>query len=447
MALKEIVYDITKRSTKLSKEDEGVLLTIQMGGGLGRQDLAALDADLEDTCSYCDSTNGSLDHTIWDCPFFQGVREDTDKDLAKVRAKMMLPCIRRGIAPMMCCSPKETYWGWKIQDAAPTVAKLLGAEGDYQAEGIDAADAEEVLNRITKEGLLNARQAMEAAKGAFGEGITPDFPPDVKHEQSMEGVGTRDGERAPTEEQSSWAQLLFGDAEGPNEDKRKNLTMPRETIDTYTDGGVKHPTNKWLATAGFGIWTPAARSNELDNAEAENYTNQISENGGVKQWARLPGQRCSSTMIETAATVVALIRNKHVHIGTDSAAMMTKATKLQTAAISWVDSVLNNWRPKKNPFGRPWGLQTDGDLWQTLWEATLIRGPSAHCLTKVKGHATTEDVAEGVATLKDKNGNDEADDCATKGVESMGLTNATKWLSKRYNGYKDFIDRVDIMDY
>ena len=50
-----------------------------------------------------------------------------------------------------------------------------------------------------------------------------------------------------------------------------------------------------------------------------------------------------------------------------------------------------------------------------------------------------------MATPKDKNGNDEADDCATKGVDSMGLTNATKWLSKRYSGYKDFIDRVHIM--
>ena len=33
-------------------------------------------------------------------------------------------------------------------------------------------------------------------------------------------------------------------------------TLPRETINTYTDGGVKNPANKWLATAGFGIWTP-----------------------------------------------------------------------------------------------------------------------------------------------------------------------------------------------
>ena len=225
------------------------------------------------------------------------------------------------------------------------------------AHGIDGAEAEEVIDTITKGGMLNARQAMEAAKGAFGEGITPDFPPDVKQEQSEEGADTHDDARAPNEGQSSWAQLLFGDAEGPNEEKRKHLTMPRETIDTYTDGGVKRPTNKWLATAGFGIWTPVAERNDLDSAEAESYTNQVSEDGGMKQWASLPGQRCSSTRVETAATIVALVRNKHIHIGTDSAAMLTKATKLQKAAVSWMDSVLNNWLPKKNPFGKPWGFR------------------------------------------------------------------------------------------
>ena len=91
------------------------------------------------------------------------------------------------------------------------------------------------------------------------------------------------------------------------------------------------------------------------------------------------------------------------------------------------------------------GLQTDGDLWKALWEATLIRGPAAHCITKVKGHATKDDVAKGIATPKDKCGNDEADNCATKGVESIGLTNATKWLSIRHNGYKMLLARIHVM--
>ena len=190
--------------------------------------------------------------------------------------------------------------------------------------------------------------------------------------------------------------------------------MPRETIDTYIDGGVTNPANTWLATAGFGIWTPDYVSDDPDNDEAERYTNQASEDGGLKQWASLPGQRCSSTRVETAAAIVALTRNKHIHIGTDSAAMLGKATKLQEAAVDWMECVSSNWLPKRNPFRKPWGLQTDGDLWKKLWEATLIRGPEAHCLSKVKGHATADDVAKGLATPKDKSGNDEADNCATK---------------------------------
>ena len=125
--------------------------------------------------------------------------------------------------------------------------------------------------------------------------------------------------------------------------------------------------------------------------------------------------------------------------------MLEKATKLQEVAVNWMESVRNNWLPKRNPFRKPWGLQTDGDLWKTLWEATLIRGPEAHCLTKVKGHATADDVANGRATPKDKGGNDQADDCATKGVDSLNLTNATKWLSKRHDKYKELLQRIHIM--
>ena len=80
---------------------------------------------------------------------------------------------------MMTCSPKETYWGWKLLDPSPEEAKLLGAAGDYLAHGIDHDEVEEVLTRISRDGTLNARQAMEAAKGAFSEGVSPVFPPDV----------------------------------------------------------------------------------------------------------------------------------------------------------------------------------------------------------------------------------------------------------------------------
>ena len=65
--------------------------------------------------------------------------------LSKVRSKMLLPCVRRDIAPMMSCSPKETFWGWKLDEPTPGEANLLGAEGDYLAPGIDHNEVEEIL--------------------------------------------------------------------------------------------------------------------------------------------------------------------------------------------------------------------------------------------------------------------------------------------------------------
>ena len=91
------------------------------------------------------------------------------------------------------------------------------------------------------------------------------------------------------------------------------------------------------------------------------------------------------------------------------------------------------------------GLQKDGDLWKNMWEATLIRGPRAHCITKVKGHATKEEVDKGIATAKDKKGNDQADECATKGVNTLGLANATMWLSRRHEAYIQLMKRIHVM--
>ena len=48
-------------------------------------------------------------------------------------------------------------------------------------------------------------------------------------------------------------------------------------------------------------------------------------------------------------------------------------------------------------------------------------------------------------TKKDKDGNDEADDCATKGVKSIGLTNVTKWCSIRHEAYNGLLKRIQIM--
>ena len=142
--------------------------------------------------------------------------------------------------------------------------------------------------------------------------------------ETSEHTQTRDepGREATSEEgedeigiRTSCVRAFFGNDDDLKGRPASCPTLPRETINTYTDGGVKNPANKWLATAGFGIWTPNVGTNEItidargvDQDETPVggdgpldttlFTFSAKEGGGLKQWASLPGQRCSSTRVE-----------------------------------------------------------------------------------------------------------------------------------------------------
>ena len=74
----------------------------------------------------------------------------------------------------------------------------------------------------------------------------------------------------------------------------------------------------------------------------------------------------------------------------------------------------------RNPFGKEWGLQRDGDMWKVAWQAIGVRGFESQNPRKVKGHATGEDISEGRSNEQNKAGNDYADDLADDGVLSIG---------------------------
>ena len=97
---------------------------------------------------------------------------------------------------------------------------------------------------------------------------------------------------------------------------------------------------------------------------------------------------------------------------------MSKAVKLIEAAEKYERGRANgSTQYMKNPFRKPWGLQTDGDLWEQAWLAVLKRGPGNQKVRKVKGHATAEDVEKGIATQEERVDNDKSDTNADKGVE------------------------------
>ena len=119
---------------------------------------------------------------------------------------------------------------------------------------------------------------------------------------------------------------------------------------------------------------------------------------------------------------------------TDSAAMLTKAFQMLKVAKERTTTSSMTPNAMRNPFGKEWGLQRDGDLWKVAWQAIGLRGYDGQDPRKVKGHATSQDIEEGRSNPKDKAGNDYADTLADDGVLSIGgagLVRMGKWLADR----------------
>ncbi len=129
--------------------------------------------------------------------------------------------------------------------------------------------------------------------------------------------------------------------------------------------------------------------------------------------------------------------------------MMSKTFKLIKAAELTVREQLTGSNRKiGNPFGKPWGLQVDGDLWEQAWEAVLKRGWGNQTLRKVKGHATEDDIEKGTSNREYTRGDDLSDELADKAVEAIAgidLVKLGKWLEARQKNYKQLMNRVHKM--
>ena len=211
-------------------------------------------------------------------------------------------------------------------------------------------------------------------------------------------------------------------------------------VNVYGDGSLTSPTLWWAALGGYGIWVPKwnddGREHSNDREEASYYGPAL-------------GQTGTSTRQELTAWIrVLAIRCRSLY-ATDSASMLRKAKRLIAAAErDQKEKEQGNEVIRGNPFGKPWGLQVDGDLWEQAWVAVNKRGCGNQDLRKVKGHATEQDVAQGIATIEDKKGNDASDTLADIGVEAVagkGLVKLGKWFEKRHAGYRKLMVRVQRM--
>jgi hypothetical protein len=302
--------------------------------------------------------------------------------------------VKLGIAPALSHAAHTTYWGTQVPHQERikrnSTQWLLGVRHPV------ANQAARVLQDKVSTQLCNARQLIGLCKGGHGQGEYGDYPEEVEGEVPEE----------------------------PN---------------LYTDGGVKNPTNQHFAIAGFGLWWPKQKE-----VAPNPYLQAKVEEHGTAMWAGLRGNSVSSTRTELAAIVVACMWPIALHIGTDSLAVVRKAGYLIRTAAKWNDSPGLPAHTRRNPCGRPWSMQPDGDLWHQFWNATLARGPQAIKISKVKGHSTDKDISEGKTTEHDRKGNDEADKAATSGTEAVmdGLVALAMWVQDRHASYCKFMHRV-----
>ena len=176
---------------------------------------------------------------------------------------------------------------------------------------------------------------------------------------------------------------------------------------------------------------PPDRVQPLTVAEQEIATAQL-EGDGVTLIAQVGGYGGSSTRAELAAGIVALASDRPVHLGSDSQAFLMKAKAVQAM-------VVDKQQPK-----RPFAAQRDGDLWSHFYSALHARGPHSVCFTKVKGHATKQQVEAGEVRMQDKIGNDAADQAAEEGVQTFGakLARLAARLQDRHRSYSVFMQHL-----
>ena len=178
----------------------------------------------------------------------------------------------------------------------------------------------------------------------------------------------------------------------------------------YTDGACLHNQHTCLRKAGVGAWW------------ADGHSHNISE--------PLPGIAQTNQRAELLAVIRVLqVEPRPLHIKTDSQYVLNGCLRHRFA---WAAA---SWRKIKN-----------SDLWKQLHNLLEDRSAGFN-ITKVKGHATADDVASGRVALSDKHGNDAADALAGKGAATHALPSAEVRAVKHRHAVAQSVQRmmVDIL--
>ena len=170
------------------------------------------------------------------------------------------------------------------------------------------------------------------------------------------------------------------------------VSIPRATDQPYTSNSPGPHCNAEVNRSGMQSLPAPAPPQQLQPQET---SEQQQEQDLQRQQQSLReattfhgaavGQIGTSTRQELTAWIRVLAIPCRSCYATDSASMMNKALRLIRAAERDLDEEAKGIKTKRgNPFGKPWGLQVDGDLWEQAWIAVKQRGTGNQTLRKVK---------------------------------------------------------------
>ena len=170
----------------------------------------------------------------------------------------------------------------------------------------------------------------------------------------------------------------------------------------------------------------------LSHAELEMADGCKQEQDGLRIYTRIGGYAGSSTRTELAAAIIAISAYGPVHLASDSKAFVDLANQI-------LDD-LKHSRPLK----RSWKLTNDGDLWHHFHEAAREKVHTSLQIVWTKGHATDDQVEQGVTTTEQQRGNTRADETADLGtaVHDADLVKLSKMFHGRYKRYKSFMKDI-----
>jgi hypothetical protein len=362
-------------------------------------------------------------HVVFDCCALRPQRIECDRILADLPAHILPDSLKIGIAPRMSAIPECTFLGSTLRSEDQCHDVLLGASDSFLIKK-GGKSREFKLDRVGKHIIQDAKQI-------WGDPCT-----------DAEAVGPNARQVMENCRHLNFASL-------PNPHPPLCTHPAPASINTFCDGSLKHPTKQMWALGGAGVWQPSyEHSQGLPGQLHEIGYADLRYNEGVSIVCALGGQQRSSTRTEMIGAYNALFLPGPVHIGIDSMSTLVKFTKLLKTAAMIEDSP--EGCPEREaricrPFGKKrLGVTKNGDIWQKLWGAMLAKGSQSIKVTKVLGHATQEDIAQGKSTKDDLEGNHEADRLADEGVAKHpdGVHNMANWFAASHEHYTMLLRRI-----